>query len=89
MRQPRRLERIVKGFASYRRLQILELLQANPELSLSEISERLKMQFRNTSQHISKMASAGLVMKRHDGTEVRHKLTERGEKALEFARKLE
>ena len=37
----RRLERIVKGFANHRRLEILELLQRTPELSVENISERL------------------------------------------------
>ena len=83
------LERIVKGFASYRRLQILELLKKEPELSLQEISERVNSDFKNISSHISKMAVAGLLMKRSDAHSVRHKLTKRGINVLKFVRTLE
>lgn len=85
----RELERIVKGFANHRRLQILELLGKEPELSLQEISERLKSDFKNISAHINRMAVAGLVMKRSDSKSVRHKLTRRGNIILKFVRMLE
>ena len=58
----RELERIVKGFASHRRIQILGLLQKEPELSLQEISEKLKSDFKNISAHINRMAIAGLLI---------------------------
>ncbi len=83
------LERIVKGFANHRRLQILELLYKNPELSVQEISDKLKSAFKNISAHINKMATAGLVMKRHDANMVRHKLTKRGKSILQFVRIIE
>lgn len=80
----RHLERVIKGFANHRRLEILELLKKKPELSVEEISDRLKMNYENTSDHIRKLAIAGLVLKRYEGTAVRHKLTERGLAALSF-----
>src|SRR3989344_3189815 len=61
----RQLERIVKGFANHRRLDILELLQRTPELSVEEIAEKLSIGYENASDHIRKLAIAGLVMKRH------------------------
>jgi predicted transcriptional regulator len=82
-------ERIVKGFANFRRLQILNLLQKNAELSVEEISEKLGMGYENTSDHVRKLALAGLVLKRHDGTCVRHKLTPRAETVLVFCKKLQ
>lgn len=85
----RELERIVKGFASHRRIQILGLLQKEPELSLFEISENLKSDFKNISAHINKMAIAGLLIKRNDFHSVRHKLTTRGISVLKFVRTLE
>jgi DNA-binding transcriptional ArsR family regulator len=85
----RELERIVKGFANHRRLQVLELLYKEPELSVQEISEKLKSEFKNISAHINKMAIAGLVMKRSDSKSVRHKLTKRGIIILKFVRMLE
>jgi DNA-binding transcriptional ArsR family regulator len=80
---------MVKGFANHKRIQIMELLQVKPELSLVEISESLKIQFKNTSQHVSKLAIAGLVLKRSDGTHVRHKLTDRAKHILKFLRNLD
>lgn len=85
----RQLERIVKGFANHRRIQILELLKREPELSVIEISEKLKSDFKNISSHITKMAIAGLLMKRNDLHSVRQKLTRRGLQVLKFVRTLE
>ena len=85
----RELERIIKGFANHRRLQVLELLYKEPELSVQEISDKLKSEFKNISAHINKMAIAGLLMKRSDSKSIRHKLTKRGNIILKFVRMLE
>ncbi len=85
----RKLERIVKGFANHRRIQILELLEKNPELSVIEITQELNMNFKTASEHIRRLAISGLIMKRSDGKSIRHKLTERGLKVLKFLRTLE
>jgi len=85
----RSLERIIKGFANHRRLQILGLLRREPELSVDQISDRLKLGYMNTSDHIRKMTIAGLLLKRNDGPHVRHKLTPRADSVLAFCKKLE
>jgi DNA-binding transcriptional ArsR family regulator len=85
----RKLERIIKGFSNHRRLQVLELLEKEPELSVQEVSEKLKSEMKNISAHITKMAVAGLLMKRSDSKSVRHKLTKRGNVILKFVRMLE
>ena len=85
----KKLERIIKGVANHRRLQILELLEKKPELSVQEISERLKSEMKNISAHVGKMAVAGLLIKRSDSKSVRHKLTNRGINILKFVRMLE
>ncbi len=85
----RALERIVKGFANHRRLEILGLLAGEPELSVENISERLSLGYENASDHVRKLAIAGLVMKRNDGPSVRHKLTPRGESILVFCKRLQ
>ncbi|MDD2657066.1 MAG: winged helix-turn-helix domain-containing protein [Candidatus Pacebacteria bacterium] len=84
----RKIEGVVKGFANHRRLQIMELLQEEPELSVDDIAEKLRIGYKNTSDHIRKMAIAGLVLKRNDGPYVRHKLAPRGENILAFCKKL-
>ena len=85
----RGLERIVKGFANHRRLEIMELLKREPELSVDQIAERVKSGYENISDHVRKMAVAGLVLKRSEGNTVRHKLTPRAESILVFCKKLQ
>jgi len=85
----RKLERIIKGFANHRRLEILELLKKEPELSVAEIAERLRMGYENASDHVRKMAIAGLILKRNEGSAVRHKLTQRAEFILVFCKRLQ
>lgn len=83
------LERIMKGAANHRRIEILELLGKKPEMSVTEIAEKVRSNFKTISEHIGKMAIAGLLMKRSDSKNVRHKLTKRGESILTFLRMLE
>ena len=83
------LERVVKGFANHRRLEILELLAKKPELSVFDIAEELNINFKTAPEHIRRLAIAGLVLKRSDANSVRHKLTDRGSTILKFLRTLE
>ena len=85
----RKLERVVKGFANHRRLEILNLLKRQPELSVEDISERLRIGYENASDHLRKLAIAGLVLKRNEGKSVRHKLTDRANNVLTFCKTLE
>lgn len=88
-RPERRLERFVKGFANHRRIQILQLLERQPELSVVDISERLQTNFKTISEHIRRLAIAGLVLKRSAGNSVLHKLTDQAQSVLKFLRTLE
>jgi len=83
------LERIVKGVANHRRIEILELLKKNPELSLENISKKLGVNFKTLSEHIKRLATAGFVLKRYEGHSVRHRITNRGSIILKFLRTLE
>ena len=85
----RELEMILKGVASHRRIQIVDLLDKQTELSVFEIAERVSIDFRTASEHLRKLALAGIVMKRSDGASVRHALTKRGKDILKFCRTLE
>lgn len=85
----KKLERIIKGVANHRRLQVLVLLAKEPELSVQEIAEKVKSDIKNISAHVNKMAIAGLVMKRSDSKSIRHRLTKRGKYILSFFRMLE
>jgi len=83
------LERIVRGFANHRRIEILHLLEKHPELSVVQISEKLRVNFKTVADHVRRLAIAGLVLKRSDGVSIRHKLTSRGTYILKFLRILE
>ncbi|OHA08871.1 MAG: hypothetical protein A3B37_00675 [Candidatus Sungbacteria bacterium RIFCSPLOWO2_01_FULL_59_16] len=89
MKPTRHLERIVKGFSNHRRIEIMHLLSRAPELSLSEIAEALKINFKTASEHVRRLSHADLVMKRYEGASVRHALTKRGILILKFLRTLE
>ncbi len=80
----KRLERVVKGFANHRRIEILELLAAHPELSVGEISDKLQIEIRTASEHLRRLSIAGLILKRYEGREVRHALTETARSILLF-----
>lgn len=89
MKSFRELERLVRGFSNHRRIQILSMLKKKPEMSVEEIAEALNINFRTSSEHLRRLAIAGLVMKRNDNTSVRHRLTHRGEIILLFLGTLE
>jgi DNA-binding transcriptional ArsR family regulator len=85
----RKLERIVRGFSNHRRIQILELLEKEPELSVIDIAEKLEINLKTASEHTRRLTIAGLIMKRAEGASIRHRLTDRGRKVLMFLRTLE
>ena len=88
MFKKRALERIVRSFGNHRRIEMIELLENNPELSLTEIADRLKINLQTASEHIRKLTMASLVMKKSQGKNIRHKLTLRGINILTFLKNL-
>ena len=68
---------------------MLELLAREPDLSVAEVSEELGVDFRTISEHLRRLHSAGLVLKRNVGNEVEHVLSGTGRSILKFLRTLE
>ena len=89
MFQTKKLERLVRGFANHRRIEILNLLDKEPELSVFDMARTLGVNFKTISEHARRLAVAGLVMKRNEGQAVRHALTKQGKVILMFLRTLE
>ncbi|MBI2476405.1 MAG: winged helix-turn-helix transcriptional regulator [Candidatus Taylorbacteria bacterium] len=85
----RTLERLVRGFANHRRIQIMEVLQKEPEMSVDEITELLNINYKTAADHLRRLAIAGLVLKKSDSVSIRHRLTPRAEYVLKFLRTLE
>jgi len=84
--QYKKIEKIVKGFANHRRIQVLELLEETPNLSVDDISKNLNVGFFTISDHIRKSADAGLIEKKYKNRFVLHSLTKRGKYALSFCK---
>ena len=89
MRKPKQLERVVRGFSNHRRIEIMELLSKAPELSVAEISNILKINYKTGADHIRRLTISGIIMKRNAGASVRHVLTQEGKLILKFLRTLE
>lgn len=85
----RKIERIVKGFANHRRLEIMALLEVRSNLSGFNISSELNVDFRTIAEHLRRLFIAGLILKRNRGRRVENALSETGKKALKFVRTLE
>lgn len=85
----RKLERIAKGFANHRRIQMMQLLEGSPDLSLHEIAQRLRVNVKTASEHLRRLAIAGLISKRNRGRFVEHALSDRGIASLRFLRQME
>lgn len=84
----RELERVVRGFSNHRRIQIVEHLDKHPELSVADVAVQLKIHFKTAAAHMTRLAIAGIILKRNEGSAVRHKLTSRGVAILKFLRTL-
>ena len=89
MKNNRQLERIVRGFSNHRRIEIMVLIDKEPELSVLEVATKLRINFKTASEHIRRLAIAGLMWKRNEGNSVRHKLSPTGKTILKFLRTLE
>jgi rhodanese-related sulfurtransferase len=68
-----------KGFASPRRLELLDLLAQGPR-AVDQLARASKQSKANTSQHLQALHAAGMVVRRREGTSVRYALA--GEDAL-------
>lgn len=88
-RNYKQLERIVRGFSNHRRIEILDLLQANPGIDVMAISDKLGINFKTASEHTRRLAIAGLVYKKPKGQSVLHTVSPYGQKALAFVKSIE
>ncbi len=89
MKNQKELERIFKGCANIHRLNILLVLERRPKLSGLDIADTLRGDFRTISEHLRKLALAGLITKRRNGLALEHLLTDTGARVLGFCRNLE
>ncbi len=80
---------ILKGGANHHRINILFLLDKRGKLTLDEIVEALKANYKTIAVHVGKLHKTGLVAKRYKASSVEHELTPRAKLVLNFLRILE
>ena len=85
----RKLERIMKGGANHRRIQMLRLLERQPGLAEFVIADELDANLKTISVHLQRLAHAGLVEKRYVGKRVAHTASPLGKHLLKFLRTLD
>jgi predicted transcriptional regulator len=78
MKTSKQLERHFKGVANRRRIQILTVIAAHPQITLEEISGELHCNFKTISEHTRRLVIAGLVNKNYRGRKVEHDLSPYG-----------
>ena len=78
------MERHLKGVANHRRIEILFLVSREEGISVEGISNNLKCNFKTVSEHVRRLALAGLVEKKYMGRYMEHQLTPYGRVFLNF-----
>ncbi len=68
---------------------MLDLIEENPEQSVNEIAKTLRINLKTASSHLKRLIVAGLIMKKSQKQNIRHKLSSRGKYVLTFLRTLE
>ena len=84
----KRVERVFKGIAHQKRARILEFIAKQNGATVWQISQSLKIEFKNASQHTARIERAGLIEKRYVGRAVAHFLTPYGQKVYNFIQTL-
>jgi DNA-binding MarR family transcriptional regulator len=80
----RQLERYFKGAANHRRIDILFIVEKSDGITVEEIAETLKANFKTISQHTRSLVQAGLLNKKYRGRQVTHSLSPYGRAFFKF-----
>ena len=85
-KSPEQLERHLKGVANHWRIEILMLVANEKGITVDQIAERLKCNFKTTSEHTRRLVQAGLIRKNYKGRTVIHELSPYGKTINNFIR---
>ena len=80
----KQMERHLKGVANHRRIEILFLVAGEAGINVEGISSRLRCNFKTVSEHVRRLALAGLVEKKYEGNSVKHRLSPYGHIFINF-----
>jgi DNA-binding MarR family transcriptional regulator len=86
MKTAKQLERHFKGMANHRRIDIMLSVAKNEGITVEELAELLKCNFKTVSEHTRRLVGAGLLNKEYRGREVAHALSPYGKVFVEFIR---
>ena len=78
----KQLERHFKGVANYHRIDMLVLINKQPEITVDQIASILKLNIKTTSQHLIKLNHAGLVNKKYEQNTMTQSLSPYGKKFI-------
>jgi DNA-binding MarR family transcriptional regulator len=78
----KQLERHFKGIANHNRINIILLVNKNPDITLDQITEELKGNTKTLSEHTRRLVQAGLLNKRYQGRNVIHSLSPYGKRII-------
>jgi len=81
---PKQLERYFKGSANHWRIAILLLVAKANGITVEGITKSLNGDFKNISQHTSKLVVSGLLNKKYIGNNVTHSLSPYGKSFVKF-----
>ena len=80
----KQIERYFKGVSNHWRIDILLLIEKNPEINVFTITELVRGNFNTISIHLQKLVQAGLVNKHYLGRNVLHVLSPYGKRFAKF-----
>ena len=80
----KQLERHLKGVANHRRIEILFLIAREEGINVEGISSSLSCNFKTISEHVRRLAQAGLIEKKYEGHIVKHRLSPYGHIFIKF-----
>jgi len=80
----KQLERYFKGVANHRRIDILFLVAQKNGIAVEDVAGILDVNFKTVSEHIKRLAQAGLVDKNYCGRRVQHSLSPYGKRFYDF-----
>ena len=80
----KQLERHFKGVSNHHRIEILIKLSQCPGMSVEEIAEAQRANFKTISEHTRRLVQAGLINKQYEGRRVIHTLSPYGKAFVSF-----
>ena len=80
----KQMERHFKGIANHHRIDILLLIDKVDGITVEDLAEGLKANFKTISEHTRRLVQAGLVNKHYRGRLVEHSLSPYGKQFIKF-----